>query len=338
MSETIPANIGLDLVRVTEATALAAGRWLGLGKRGSAHLAATEAMYEALSTIDIDGYVVIGEEGRIGNHSPLDSGKKVGTGKGPRVDVVVDPIDGTRSVAKGLPSAISVIGISPRGTMWSAQEGTGVYMDKIVVNREAADKLVVECMDAPAGWTLALVARAKNKEVRDLQVAVLERPRHEALIEEIRNAGARVLLRFDGDSAGALMAATPGTGVDLLMGIGGIPEGVTAACAVRAMKGAMLGRLAPQSDAERAALAAAAIDIKKIFTDKELVTTDQIFFAATGVTTGPLLQGVYYRGSLARTQSLLIRAETGIRRLIQTEHLLSDNTLNLTTSPLPALG
>lgn len=320
MSTYLPPNIGLDLLRVTEATALTAGRWLGLGNRDAAHRAATEAMFEALSTIDIDGYVVIGEEGRLGEDTRLNTGAQVGTGQGPQVDVVLDPIDGTSSVVNGHPGAISVVAIAPRGSMWSAQ--AGVYMDKIVVDHEAAKSLVTECMDAPAAWTLALVARAKRMDVRDLQVIVLDRPRHQDLIEEIRAAGARVLLRRDGDTAGALEAATFRTGADMLMGVGGVPEGIIAACAVKAIGGAMLGRLAPQSDAERAAVAEADLNTRKILVSDEMVASDKIFFAATGVTHGPLLEGVQYHGRRARTHSLLVRAETGTRRKIQTEHFI----------------
>lgn len=313
-------NIGLDLVRVTETTALAAGRWLGLGNRLGAHRAATEAMAEALMSVDIDGRIVIGEEGRLGEHTPLDSGQKVGTGNGPEVDVIVDPIDGTDSVVRGYPGAISVVSVAPRGAMWSP--APAIYMEKIIVDREAAAYLVPECMDAPVAWTLALVARVKNKAVRDLQVILLDRPRHHDLIEEIRTAGARVLLRSDGDTAGALIAVTPGVGADMLMGVGGVPEGVTAACAVKAMGGAMLGRLSPQSAEERAAIDAAGLDSKRILSCNELVSGDQIFFAATGVTDGPLLVGVKYHGHVANTHSLLIRSETKVRRIIQAEHIL----------------
>jgi fructose-1,6-bisphosphatase II len=310
----------LDLVRVTETTALAAGRWLGLGNRKEAHRAATDAMALALQMVDINGHIVVGEEGRLAEHSPLDSGRQVGSGRGSEMDVLVDPIDGTESVVRGYPGAISVVSVAPRGSMWSPTPA--VYMEKIVVDREAASFLVPECMDAPAAWTLALVARAKNKAVRDLQVIVLDRPRHEDLIEEIRTAGARVLLRSDGDTAGALIAATLGVGADLLMGIGGVPEGVTAACAVKAMGGGMLGRLAPQSDEERVALEAAGLDTKRVLTCDELVSSNQIFFAATGVTDGVSLAGVEYHGRTARTHSLLIRCETGVRRMIYAEHTL----------------
>ncbi|MBN1992428.1 MAG: class II fructose-bisphosphatase [Anaerolineae bacterium] len=319
MQEKFPYhNIGLDLVRVTEATALVAGRWLGLGQREAAHRAATESMYNALSMINIDGYIVIGEEGRLGEHTPLDTGQKVGTGNGPEVDVVVDPIEGTNSVVHGHPGAISMVSVAPRGSMWSPRPA--IYMDKIVVDREAAHALVPECMDAPAAWTLALVARAKRKPVRDLQVIVLDRPRHYDLIEEIRSAGARVLLRADGDTAGALIAATPQAGADILMGIGGVPEGVTAAIAVKALGGGILGRLAPQSNEEREAIETAGFNIRQTLTCHELVTSDQIFFAATGVTHGPILAGVQYHGHEAQTHSLVLRGETGTRRIIHTKH------------------
>ena len=311
-------NIGLDLVRVTELTALSAGRWLGLGNRELAHRTATEAMAEALSTVPINGHIVIGEEGRLGETSYLDTGQAVGTGDGPEVDVIVDPIDGTELLVHGHPGAISVVGVAPRGTMWSPTPA--VYMEKIVVDYEAAGALVPECINAPAAWTLALIARTKKKAVRDLLVIVLDRPRHYDLIEEIRTAGARVLLYNHGDSAGALIAATPGISADLLMGIGGVPEGVTAACAVKAMRGAMLGRLAPQSDEEWAAVKAAGLDTKRVLSCDELVAGDEIFFAATGLTDGPLLTGVEYHGDTAKTHSLLIRSQTGTRRTIHTEH------------------
>lgn len=322
MNHYATRNIGLDLARVTEATALAAGRWLGLGNRKEAHRAATEAMAQALQFVDIDGYVVVGEEGRLGEHSPLDSGQRVGSGHGPEMDVLLDPIDGTESVVRGYPGAISVASVAPRGSMWSPTPA--IYMEKIIVDREAAGFLVPECMDAPAAWTLALVARAKNKAVRDLQVIVLDRPRHYDLIEEIRTAGARVLLRSDGDTAGALIATTPGTGADILMGIGGVPEGVAAACAAKAMGGGMLGRLAPQSEEERRAIEAAGLEVRQVLSCNELVSSDQVYFAATGVTDGAILAGVEYQGRVARTHSLIIRCQTGVRRMIQTEYRLDE--------------
>jgi fructose-1,6-bisphosphatase II len=320
MNEYPPRNLGLDLVRVTEAAALSAARWMGLGKRDVADQAATEAMWKALNTLDMDGCIVIGEEGKLGTHSPLDSGERVGTGHGPEMDVVVDPIEGRNLLAQGHPDAISVAGVAPRGSMWAPVPG--VYMDKLVVDREAAGALVPECMDAPAAWTLALVARVKGKPVRDLVVFVLNRPRHRHLIEEIRAAGARAMLRTDGDVAGALLAATPESGVDLLMGVGGISEGVIAACAVKALCGAMLGRLAPQTDEERAAVDAAGLDTKRVLTCGELIASNEVFFAATGITTGSLLSGVRFDGDEAETESMVLRCATGTRRFIRAEHAI----------------
>jgi fructose-1,6-bisphosphatase II len=320
MNKHPPRNLGLDLVRATEAAALCAGRWMGLGVRDEADRIACQEMQRALNTLDMDGCIVVGEEGKLGTHSPLDTGQHVGTGHGPEMDVVVDPIDGRNLLAQGHPDAIAVAGVAPRGSMWAPQHA--VYMEKIVVDREAAGALVPECMGAPAAWTLGLVARVKDKQVRDLVVFVLNRPRHRHLIEEIRSAGARAVLRNDGDIAGALLAATPDIGVDLLMGIGGVSEGVIAACAVKALSGGMLGRLAPQSDEERAAVQSAGLDATQILTSDELVTSDQIFFAATGITDGRLLAGVRYHRNRARTESLILRSETGTRRLIRAEHLI----------------
>jgi fructose-1,6-bisphosphatase II len=318
-----PRNLGLDLVRVTEAAALSAGRWMGLGRRDSADQAAMQAMYEALNTLDMDGCIVVGEEGKLHTHSVLDTGQRVGTGRGPKMDVVVDPIEGRNLLAQGHPDAIAVAGVAPRGSMWSP--APAVYMDKIVVDREAAAALVPQCMDAPAAWILALVARVKDKRVRDLVVFILNRPRHRHLIDEIRAAGARAMLRTDGDVAGALLALTPGVGVDLLMGVGGVSEGVIAACAVKAMGGGMLGRLAPQSDEERAAIEAAGLDTERILTCEELVSGNEVFFAATGITDGTLMSGVQYHGNWAETQSLVLRCETRTRRMIRAEHLLAED-------------
>jgi fructose-1,6-bisphosphatase II len=318
MSERASRNWGLDLVRVTEAAARRAGRWMGLGKRDEADLDSIEAMAQALNDIDMDGYIVIGEEGKLGVHSALESGRKVGSGAGPELDVVVDPIDGRNLLAQGHPGAIAVAAVAPRGRMWSPAHA--VYMEKIVVDRAVAGALVAECMDAPAAWTLALIARVKHKQIRDLVVFVLDRPRHAALVEEIRQAGARVMLRTDGDVAGAMMAASPGGGVDVLLGIGGVPEGVIAACAVKAFGGTMLGRLAPQSAAERDAVAATGMDLRRILTGDELIAGEQVFFAATGITDGPLLHGVHYQGERAETHSLVLRADTGSRRMISAEH------------------
>jgi fructose-1,6-bisphosphatase II len=313
-------NLGLELMRATEAAALAAGRWMGLGKREEADDAASEAMFAILDTIEFDGQVVVGEEGRSGKRTPLEGHRYVGTGAGPKMDVVLDPIDGRTLLAQGRLGAISVVASAPRGSMWSP--GPAVYMEKIVVSMEVAGAVVAECLDAPAAWTLALVARTKKKSLRDLVVFVLDRPRHQDLIEEIRTAGARVMLRTDGDIAGALMACSSHADVDILMGIGGLAEGVIAACAVKAMGGAMLGRLAPQSDEERNVIAAAGLDTEQILTGDALVASNEIFFTATGITDGPLLAGVRYHGNRAETESLVLRGETGTRRIIHAEHVL----------------
>jgi fructose-1,6-bisphosphatase II len=326
MADISIRNVGFDLVRATEAAALAAGRWMGLGRRDEADEAATDAMARALRAMEMDGRIVIGEEGKLGRHSPLDTDQHVGTGEAPTLDVVVDPIDGGRLLAQGLPGAISVAAIAPRGSFRSL--APAIYMEKIVADREVARALVPECLDAPAAWTLALIARLKKKEVRDLVVFMLDRPRHAALIEEIRTAGARVMLRSDGDIAGALLAASGHSGIDLLMGVGGVPEGIIAACAVRSLGGAMLGRVAPQSDAERAACQAAGLDLQQIFTANDLVSSDEMFFTATGITDGPLLAGVRYQGSQAETHSLLLRCETHTRRQIYAEHLLEEESVN----------
>jgi fructose-1,6-bisphosphatase II len=322
MTQHPPRNLGLDLVRATEAAALRAGRWMGLGKRNDADQDATAAMFSVLDTLDMEGYIVVGEEGKLGQTSPLQSGQIVGSRHGPAMDVVIDPIDGRNLLAQGKPGAISVAAVAPRGSMWSPTPA--VYMEKIVVDRRTAHALVPECMDAPVAWTLALIARVTNRSVRDLIVFVLERRRHTDIIEEIRAAGARVMLRSDGDIAGALMAASVGSGADILLGVGGVSEGVIAACAVKALGGAMLGRLAPQSAAERIAVTEAGLDTRRILTCNELINSNEIFFAATGITDGPLLKGVHYEGNAAETESLILRSETHTRRTIHAEHWIDE--------------
>lgn len=317
----IDRNLGLDLVRATEAAALAAGRWMGLGKREAADQAAAEAMFEALNTLEMDGVIAIGEELRADSTGVLLSGAHVGTGRGPKLDVVVDPIDGRRMLAQGRPDAISVAAVAPRGSMWSPKPAA--YMEKLVVNSVVAAALVPECLDAPAAWTLALVARAKDKPVRDLVVFVLDRPRHADLVDEIRAAGARVVLQSDGDIAGALQAASPNGPIDVLMGIGGASEGVVAACAVKALGGAMLARLAPPRTGTPTE-PVAPTDTRPILSGDQLVAGQHIFFAATGITDGPLLRGVRYEGGCAETHSLILRCETGTRRLIQAEHVVPE--------------
>ena len=328
--KTSSRNLGIDLVRVTELAALAAGRWVGLGVREEADFAANKAMLYALNMLEVDGQIVIGEEGKLSDETILTSGQKVGTGQGQAMDVVVDAIDGAKLLITGRSGAMSVIAVAPANTMWSPKPA--VYMEKIIVDREVAQGLVRECLNAPPAWTLALIARLKKKPIRDLNVFVLARTRHEELIEEIRSAGARVHLRADGDIAGAILAATPGSNVDALMGIGGVLEGLITACAVKALNGGMLGRLAPQSQAEWQAVEEANLDIHRILSGNELVQSDNIFFVATGITDGGLLQGVRYDNLYARTESILMRVETGTRRTIITEHLLEklDFDVNIT--------
>ena len=314
---TADRNLGLDLVRVTEAAALAAGRWVGRGEKELGDQAAVEAMRHVLGSIDMDGVVVIGE-GAKDDAPMLADGERVGTGQGPSVDVAVDPVEGTSLLAHGRPDSLAVIGIAPRGAMWSP--GPAYYMEKLVVGRDARDAVARLSLDAPLGETLAAIAAAKRRRVEDLAVFVLDKPRHARLVAELRAAGARVLLRTDGDVAGALLAATPGSGVDALMGVGGTPEGVIAACAVIALGGAMLARLAPQLDGERAALAAAGTDVARVLTERDLVAGDDVFFAATGITDGVLLDGVRYTAGGAVTSSLVMRGKTGTVRHVRAEH------------------
>lgn len=323
MSKDSPRNLGVDLIRATEAAALRAGRWMGLGEEQPADDAAAEAMAEQFESLEMRGYVVLDEDGQLEIQNPLEQGYNVGISSGRTIDVVVDPIDGCYLLAHGDAGAISVATAAPADSMWAPHPA--VYMEKIVVDRLVADALVPECLDAPAAWTLALVARVKGKDIRDLVVFVLDRPRHEDLIDEIRRAGARVMLRPDGDVAGAVLAAMPHTDVDILMGVGGIPEGVMAACAVKALHGAMLGRLAPQTDVERARVGSANLDRTRILTCDDVVSSDKTFFAATGITDGPLLSGVRYHGQWAEIQSILLRGETGSRRLIHAEHWIGDH-------------
>jgi fructose-1,6-bisphosphatase II len=319
VQEHLSRNLGLDLVRVTEAAALAAGRWMGFGDPESADRDATAAMATAMNTLDINGVIVIGEEYKAGAEYPLATGQKIGTGRGPAMDVVLDAIDGARILARSHSDAISVIGATPRGAMLSLHPAS--YMEKIIVDHEAAEALVPECITAPAAWTLALVARVKKKSLRDLIVFVLDRPRHQELIREIRLAGARVLLRSDGDVAGALATLTHAR-ADILMGIGGVPEGLISACIAKSMGGAMLCRLAPQSEVEQARVSEAGLDTRKIYTHQDLIATDEIFIAATGITDGAVLSGVRYQGNRGHTESLVLRCQTGSQRIIQSTHTL----------------
>jgi fructose-1,6-bisphosphatase II len=314
----LPPHPGLDLVRATEAAALAAGRFMGRGDSQKADHEAQEAMAAALNQLPMKGRIICGEEGRIGGHSPLDSQCLVGTGKGPELDVEVNAIDGARLVAEGQTGALAVAAFAPPGAMWNP--GPAVYMEKLVVDRKVAKSLGPEALDAPPGWTLAMVARAKGKEVRDLIVFIVERPRHKQLIQEVRQAGARVFLRSSGDVGGALLAADSIGHVDVMMGTGGVAEGLMTACAVKALGGGMLGRISPQTQNERQACLDGGLDLERILTCDDMIKGEEIFFSATGVTGGFLLRGVNYHGDYVDTHSLVLRYETGTRRIITTEH------------------
>jgi len=321
MDRQTSQNLGLDLVRATEAAALAAGRWMGMGQTKASDQAATLAMEAALNRIDFDGRVLFSEIDKLGAADPLHPGQSIGTGEGPAIDIVVDPIEGRSLLGQGHPDAIAVAAAAPRDAFWSVAHA--VYMEKLVVGPHVAPVLVPECLDAPAAWTLALIARAQGKTVSDLVVFVLLRRRHQDLIREIRNAGARVMLRSEGDLVGALKVLSQQGGVDLMMGTGNYPEGLIAACAVKAADGGMLGRLAPQTSAEQEAILSTGADLRRIYTVDELVRGNHTFFAATGITDGSLLTGVHYHGARATSNSLIMRGETHTRRTIEAEHLLT---------------
>ena len=315
MSEKPQRNLGMDLVRVTEAAAMSAARWMGRNRKEEGDQAAVDAMRLMLSTLDMDGVIVIGE-GEKDEAPMLYNGERIGNGQGVAVDVAVDPVEGTNLLAKGKPNAISVIAVAPRGTMWNP--GPAFYMEKIAVGPEARD--VVD-LDAPVEFNLKNVARALGKDVSDLTVFVLERPRHAKIIADIAAAGARVTLHQDGDVAGALMAALPYTGVDLMINIGGTPEGVIAACAIKPLGGQLLGRLSPQKPSEREAVLAAGMDLHRILTVDDMVKSDDVHFAATGITApGQMLGGVVYEPGGARTYSLVIRGLSGTIRFIESVH------------------
>jgi fructose-1,6-bisphosphatase II len=290
-------NLALELVRATEAAAIACSRYLGFGDKEQVDQAAVDAIRPVLGTVRMNGVVVIGE-GEKDEAPMLFNGERVGDGSGPAVDIAVDPVDGTTLTAKSLPDAVSVLGVSERGTMFDP--GPAVYMQKLVVPAAVADQVD---LDAPIGETLAIIAKQSSRSVRDLTVAVLDRPRHEPLVKQIRTAGARIRFLLDGDVAGAIMAVTRGTGVDVLVGTGGTPEGVLAACALRCLGGEMLGRLIARDDTERQAAHDQGYDLARILTAADLVPGDNVFFA-TSVTDGALLKGVRFEPHQVITQSI----------------------------------
>jgi fructose-1,6-bisphosphatase II len=313
LSATPGRNLGMDLVRVTEAAALAGARWLGRGDKEEADQAAVDAMRLMLSGVDMDGIVVIGE-GEKDEAPMLFNGERVGNGQPPLVDIAVDPIDGTTLTSKGQPNALAVLAAAGRGSMFDP--GPCVYMDKIVTGPEAAARIDI---DAPVAENLRRVAKAKGARIADLTVVIIDRPRHAGIIQEVREAGARIKLISDGDVAGAIAAAKEGTGDDLLLGVGGSPEGVITACAIKCLGGEIQARLHPRDEDERRAATEAGYDLDKVLTTEDLVAGDAIF-AATGISDGDLLDGVRYRGDGAITQSIVMRSRSRTVRLITSEH------------------
>jgi fructose-1,6-bisphosphatase II len=309
-------NLALELARVTEAGAMAAARWVGRGDKNGADGAAVHAMRLLINTVSMNGVVVIGE-GEKDQAPMLYNGEEVGDGSGPACDVAVDPIDGTRLTANGMPNALSVLAVSARGSMYDPS--AVFYMSKLVTGSAAADVVDIE---APVAHNIAKVAQAKSCSPQDVTVVILDRPRHAELVSDVRAAGARIQLITDGDVAGAIMAARDGTGVDLLLGIGGTPEGIIAACAIKCLGGTIQGRLAPRDDAERQRAIDAGHDLKQVLTTDDLVASEDAFFAATGITDGELLAGVRYRAGGATTHSLVMRARSGTIRTITSEHQL----------------
>jgi len=309
-------NLALELVRVTEAAALAAGRFMGRGDKEAADQAAVNAMRIVLQTVDMNGVIVIGE-GEKDNAPMLYNGEQVGNGSGPDFDVAVDPIDGTRPLAFGRSNSLATVAISPRGSMFNP--GPFVYMNKLAVGPEARGKINIE---KSITENLKAIARAKHKDVEDLTTIILDRDRNNEMIAEIRQAGARIRQIPDGDVAAALMTAWPDSGVDVLIGIGGTPEGVLAACALRAMGGEIQGKLYARDKDELQRGHDAGYDFDKILTMDDLVSSEDVFFTATGITDGELLQGVRYFGNGASTDSLVVRGLTGtVRQIIATHQI-----------------
>jgi len=310
-------NLALELVRVTEAGAMASGRWVGRGDKNGADGAAVRAMRTLISTVSMDGVVVIGEGEK--DHAPmLFNGERVGDGHGPECDVAVDPVDGTTLTAKGMGNAVSVLAVAERGTMFDPS--AVFYMNKLATGPEAAE--VVD-IDAPPAENVRRVAKAKGAAVEDMTVVILDRPRHRDLVREVRECGARIKFIQDGDVAGAIMSVREGTGVDLLLGVGGTPEGIIAACAIKCLGGTIQGKLWPKDEAERRSALDAGHDLDRVLHTDDLVRGENVFFVATGITDGELLRGVRYRAETATTQSLVMRSRSGTIRQIESTHRLS---------------
>ena len=315
-SEVPDRNLGLELGRVTEAAAVAGSRWVGRGDKNGADGAAVKAMRALINTVSMNGTVVIGE-GEKDDAPMLFNGEKVGDGTGAEVGVGLDPLDGTTLPAKGLNNALSVIAVAERGTMFDPS--AVFYMEKLAAGPEAADVVDIRL---PAKENIRRVAKAKGIEVQDVTVCILDRPRHDALVDEIRSSGARIKFISDGDVAGAIMAAREETGVDLLLGIGGTPEGIISAVAIKCLGGVIQGRLWPQDDDERQKALDAGHDLSAVLTTDELVSSDNCFFAATGVTDGELLHGVRFHAAGATTQTLIMRSKSGTIRFMESDHRL----------------
>ncbi|TWP37423.1 class II fructose-bisphosphatase [Leekyejoonella antrihumi] len=310
-------NLALELVRVTEAAAMAGGRWVGRGDKNAADGAAVEAMRMLISSVAMDGVVVIGE-GEKDKAPMLFNGEHVGDGTGAEVDVAVDPIDGTTLTSKGMSNAVSVMAVSERGSMYDPS--AVFYMDKLAVGPEAADVVDIRL---PVAENIRRVAKAKHSHPSDVTVVLLDRPRHEGLAAQIRDTGARIRYIYDGDVAGSIMAARPDTGIDLLLGIGGTPEGIISACAMKCLGGTIQGKLEPRDDDERQKAIDAGLDVDAILSTDDLVKGNNCFFVATGITDGELLKGVRYRAGGCTTQSLVMRSKSGTIRLIDGHHQLS---------------
>jgi len=315
MLRTAPdRNLALELARVTEAAALASARWMGRGDKNQIDKAAVDAMRLVLNTVEMDGIVVIGE-GEKDEAPMLFNGEKLGTGEPPQVDIAVDPVEGTSLLAHGQPNALSVVALSERGTMFFP--GPIVYMDKLAVGPEARGAIDIE---APIAVNLRNVARARGKDIGDLTVVMLDRERHQKLIAAVRHAGARIRLLPHGDVAGGLMTAIEAAGIDLLVGVGGAPEAVLTACALKCVGGEIQTKLWPRDDAERQRALDAGYDLERIYRTDDLCAGDNVFFAATGITTGELLQGVRYFGGGAKTNTLVMRSRSGTVREIEATH------------------
>ncbi len=307
-------NLAMELVRVTEAAAMAAGRWVGRGDKEGADGVAVNAMRALIGTVGMDGVVVIGE-GEKDNAPMLFNGELVGDGSGPPCDVAVDPIDGTTLTAKGMSNAIAVMAVSPRGSMYDPS--AVFYMEKLVTGPEAAEVVDIRL---PVAENIRRTAKAKGSAKEDITVCVLDRPRHDDLVREIRETGARIKFITDGDVAGAIMAARADTGVDLLLGVGGTPEGIIAACAMKSLGGVIQGRLWPTDDDEHQRAIDAGHDLDRVLSTDDLVAGDDCFFVATGITDGELLRGVRYAHGGATTHSLVMRSRSGTIRSITSEH------------------